>query len=121
MIFKSARKMLDVNNSLTTESPLIKLTNTGQLGMQRDKKWYKSLLDTDETTERDGREGALSRANMSEYFETIVEKEEPEGYDAERITFKTVSTKNSGKRRKSINRREDGHEACCSKKQCNIF
>ena len=115
MIFKSARKMLDTNNSLTAESPLIKLTNTGQLGMQRDKKWYKSLLDTDETTERDGREGAMSRANMSEYFETIVEKEEPEGYDAERITFKTVSTKNSGKRRKSISRREDGHEACCSK------
>ena len=89
--------------------------------MQRDKKWYKSLLDTDETTERETRAGAMSRANMSEYFETIVEKEEPEGYDAERITFKTVSTKNSGKRRKSISRREDGHEACCSKKNCNIF
>ena len=113
--------MLNENNSMTTDNPLIKLSNTTQLGMQRDKKWYKSLLDTDETTEREGREGAMSRANLSEYFETIVEKEEPEGYDAERITFKTVSTKNSGKRRKSISRREDGHEACCSKKNCNLF
>ena len=113
--------MINENNSMTTDNLLIKLSNTTLLGMQRDKKYYKSLLDTDETTEREGREGALSRANMSEYFETIVEKEEPEGYDAERITFKTVSTKNSSKRRKSIARKEDGHEACCSKKNCNLF
>ena len=73
------------------------------IGFHRDKSYYQSLLEQEGQTDRDLIEGADTRANLSEWYEAIIEQEEqdePEGYETQRMTFKSVSTKKSGKRGK---------------------
>ena len=84
------------------------------------------MLEQEGQTDRDVIDGADTRANLSEWYDAIIEQEEqeePEGYETQRMTFKSVSTKKSGRRGKAISkdRREDEHIACCSKKSCHIF
>ena len=84
------------------------------------------MLEQEGQTDRDLIEGADTRANLSEWYEAIIEQEEqdePEGYETQRMTFKSVSTKKSGKRGKiqHKDRKEDEHVACCSKKSCIMF
>ena len=61
----------------------------------------------------------VDEENVSEMCEARLEAE----YDKRKISFKSVSTKRSSKRSKSIStqRKEQEHEACCSKKNCLVF
>ena len=80
------------------------------------------MLDEEET-EREAQDGAGDRIPYTEIYQSTDVKEDKDELDYRKMSIKTVSTKKSGKRSKSISskRGEDQHTACCSKKKCNLF
>ena len=70
-------------------------------------RWYKSLLDTEEETEREARDGAVDRITFTEIYQTNETKEDKDEIDYRKMSIKTVSTKKSGKRSKSISSKRD--------------
>ena len=75
-------------------------------------RWSKSVAQEGEEIEGlDDQDGAEERIYTSELDRILAEKEDTDGYDASKVSFKTVSTKKS---KRKIQNSQVKHEVCCS-------
>ena len=72
--------------------------NQAQILCQRDQKWYKSVAQNYEEIDGLDQNGAQERMYASELDRILAEKEDMDGYDATKLSLKTVSTKKSRKK-----------------------